>query len=121
MRFGAFCYAKQRNVMFAKGAPDGAGDIWTWVAIDAETKLVPSWRIGDRSGATATEFVCDLSRRLANRVQSHNITLRMPMRRFTRLDGRPFAVAQELDDAGIADFPRHVVTTDGHRAYLESR
>jgi IS1 family transposase len=65
----AFCYAKQRNVMFAKDAPDGAGDLWTWVAIDADTKLVPSWRIGDRSGATATEFVCDLSGRLADRVQ----------------------------------------------------
>jgi IS1 family transposase len=65
----AFCYAKQRNVMLAKAAPEEAGDLWTWVAIDAETKLVPSWRIGDRSGATATEFVCDLSGRLANRVQ----------------------------------------------------
>jgi IS1 family transposase len=65
----AFCYAKQRNVMLAKAAPEEAGDIWTWVAIDAETKLVPSWRIGDRSGATATEFVCDLSHRLASRVQ----------------------------------------------------
>jgi IS1 family transposase len=65
----AFCYAKQRNVMLAKDAPEGAGDIWTWVALDADTKLVLSWRIGDRSGATAIEFVCDLSRRLANRVQ----------------------------------------------------
>jgi IS1 family transposase len=65
----AFCYAKQRNVMLAKAAPEEAGDLWTWVAIDADTKLVPSWRIGDRSGATATEFVCDLSGRLANRVQ----------------------------------------------------
>src|SRR5437764_3483086 len=65
----AFCYAKARNVMFAKDAPEGAGDLWTWVALDADTKLVPSWRIGDRSGATAIEFVCDLSHRLANRVQ----------------------------------------------------
>jgi IS1 family transposase len=65
----AFCYAKQRNVMFAKNAPEEAGDIWTWVALDADTKLVPSWRIGDHSGATAIEFVCDLSKRLANRVQ----------------------------------------------------
>jgi IS1 family transposase len=56
-------------VLFAKAAPEEIGDIWTWVAIDAETKLVPSWRVGDRSGATAIEFVCDLSRRLANRVQ----------------------------------------------------
>jgi IS1 family transposase len=65
----AFCYAKQRKVLFAKAAPEEAGDIWTWVAIDADTKLVPSWRIGDRSGATAIEFVCDLSKRLTNRVQ----------------------------------------------------
>jgi IS1 family transposase len=65
----AFCYAKQRNVQLAKKAPEEAGDIWTWVAIDVETKLVPSWRIGDRSGETATDFVCDLSKRLANRVQ----------------------------------------------------
>src|SRR3954449_1791804 len=43
----AFCYAKQRNVTTAKAAPEDAGDIWTWVAIDAETKLVPSWRVGN--------------------------------------------------------------------------
>jgi IS1 family transposase len=65
----AFCYAKQRNVMLAKAAPETAGDVWTWVAICADTKLVPSWRVGDRSSATAIEFVCDLSKRLAGRVQ----------------------------------------------------
>jgi IS1 family transposase len=65
----AFCYAKQRKVPFAKAAPEEAGDIWTWVAIDAETKLVPSWLVGDRSGDTAIRFVCDLSKRLANRTQ----------------------------------------------------
>jgi IS1 family transposase len=65
----SFVYAKQRNVMLAKAAPETAGDVWTWVAICADTKLVPSWRVGDRSGATAIEFVCDLSHRLANRVQ----------------------------------------------------
>jgi hypothetical protein len=65
----AYSYCKQRKVPFAKNAPEEAGDLWTWVAIDADTKLVPSWRVGDRSGATAIEFVCDLSKRLANRVQ----------------------------------------------------
>src|SRR6267378_1896859 len=65
----SFVYAKQRNVMLAKTAPATAGDVWTWVAICADTKLVPSWRIGDRSGATAIEFVCDLSKRLSHRVQ----------------------------------------------------
>jgi IS1 family transposase len=53
----------------AKAAPEDAGDIRTWVAIDADTKLVPSWRIGDRSGETALSFVDDLASRLANRVQ----------------------------------------------------
>lgn len=65
----SFIYTKQRNVMLAKAAPEAAGDVWTWVAIDADTKLVPTWRIGDRSGETAIEFVCDLSKRLAGRVQ----------------------------------------------------
>jgi IS1 family transposase len=65
----SFIYAKQRNVRFAKKAPESAGDIWTWVAIDADTKLVPSWLVGDRSGETAIRFVCDLSGRLASRVQ----------------------------------------------------
>jgi IS1 family transposase len=65
----AFCYAKQRMVPFAKNPPAEAGDIWTWVAIDAETKLIPSWLIGDRSGETAIRFVCDLSKRLKSRVQ----------------------------------------------------
>ncbi|HYW33697.1 MAG TPA: IS1 family transposase, partial [Candidatus Bathyarchaeia archaeon] len=50
-------------------APEIAGDVWTWVAIDADTKLVPSWLVGDRSGETAKAFVSDLAARLAGRVQ----------------------------------------------------
>src|SRR5712692_10534514 len=65
----SFVYAKQKNVRVAKSAPPHAGDVWTWVAIDAETKLVPSWRVGDRSSETAIAFADDLARRLANRVQ----------------------------------------------------
>jgi IS1 family transposase len=65
----SFVYAKQKNVPTAKAAPADAGDVWTWVAIDAETKLVPSWRIGDRSSETATAFADDLAKRLASRVQ----------------------------------------------------
>ena len=49
--------------------PPEAGDVWTWTAIDADTKLVPSWRVGDRSGETAIDLMDDLSGRLANRVQ----------------------------------------------------
>jgi IS1 family transposase len=65
----SFIYAKEKNVRTAKSAPMNAGDVWTWVAIDADTKLVPSWRVGDRSSYTAFAFVDDLAARLANRVQ----------------------------------------------------
>ena len=65
----SFIYAKEKNVARAKSAPPEAGDVWTWTAICADTKLVPSWRVGDRSGMTAIEFMDDLRPRLANRVQ----------------------------------------------------
>jgi IS1 family transposase len=65
----SFVYAKQKNVPGAKSAPANAGDVWTWVAIDADTQLVPSWRIGDRSSETAIAFTDDLASRLASRVQ----------------------------------------------------
>src|SRR5437764_1822473 len=60
----SFVYAKQRNVMLAKAAPETAGDVWTWVAICADTKLVPSWRVGDRSGGVGNVGVFCYSRRL---------------------------------------------------------
>lgn len=47
----------------------GLGDTWTWTAIDADTKLIPSWFVGDRTARSATIFVSDLRKRLANRVQ----------------------------------------------------
>lgn len=47
----------------------GIGDVWTWTAIDADTKLVPSWFIGDRGATSAKTFMVDLADRLANRVQ----------------------------------------------------
>ena len=65
----AFCYAKQKNVPKAKAAPEGAGDIWTWVGIDADTKLVASWYVGSRDSEAAATFINDLAPRLASRVQ----------------------------------------------------
>ena len=65
----SFVYAKQKNVERAKSAPDNAGDVWTWTAIDADSKLVPSWGIGTRDLGTAYDFMHDLADRLSNRVQ----------------------------------------------------
>jgi IS1 family transposase len=65
----SFCHAKQKNVATAKAAPEGAGDVWTWTAIDADTKLIVSYFVGDRSGDSAIELMDDLRDRIANRVQ----------------------------------------------------
>ena len=65
----AFVYAKAKNVKTAKAAPEGAGDCWTWMAIDADTKLIPSFYVGARDADAAQTFIADLAGRLANRVQ----------------------------------------------------
>jgi IS1 family transposase len=65
----SFVYAKQLNAPIEKQLKGEAGDVWTWTAIDADTKLVPCWYIGDRSGQSAWEFLSDLRPRLANRIQ----------------------------------------------------
>lgn len=65
----SFVYSKDKNVPADKKHIFGYGDVWTWVAIDADTKLVPCWHVGNKSGAAAKVFIDDLAGRLANRVQ----------------------------------------------------
>jgi IS1 family transposase len=65
----SFCYAKQAHVSPEKQGIFGYGDIWTWVALDADSKLVASWLVGLRNVECATAFISDLKSRLANRVQ----------------------------------------------------
>lgn len=65
----SFVYAKQKNVAAAKRQDLAYGDVWTWTAIDADTKLVASWLVGGRDGDYALAFMDDLAKRLANRVQ----------------------------------------------------
>ena len=76
----SFCYAKRDNVPDDKRGEFGFGDVWTWTAIDADTKLVPSYMVGTRSAETANAFLLDLADRLASRVQlttdSHKAYLR---------------------------------------------
>jgi IS1 family transposase len=66
----SFCYAKAKNVTPEIAAKNPfAGDVWTWIAIDADSKLIASWIVGPRDGVTARIFVNDLAKRLANRIQ----------------------------------------------------
>ena len=65
----SFVYSKEKNVAAAKAAPETAGNVWTWTAIDPDSKLILSWMVGDRDAETANFFMDDLASRLANRVQ----------------------------------------------------
>ncbi|MGH7322054.1 MAG: IS1 family transposase [Candidatus Rokuibacteriota bacterium] len=65
----AFCYAKQKNVPADKTGTFGYGDIWTWTAMCADTKLIASWIVGRRDAGSAHALVQDLAGRLAHRVQ----------------------------------------------------
>lgn len=65
----SFVYAKAKNVLTAKAAPKGAGDVWTWTAICADTKLIPSFHVGSRDAVDANIFIRDLADRLAHRIQ----------------------------------------------------
>jgi IS1 family transposase len=65
----SFVYAKDKNVPEDKRSQFGFGDVWTWTAIDPDTKLIASWAVGRRDAGTAYEFMHDLAARLKNRVQ----------------------------------------------------
>ena len=103
----SFVYAKQKNVPEHKRGE--AGDIWTWTAIDADTKLIPSWLVGRRDTDAATRFVCDLSRRLASRVQ------------LTTDGHRPYLEAVEAGFGADVDYAMLVKLygqpTDGQKRY----
>jgi len=65
----AFCHAKEKNVPEEKRGQFGYGDVWTWTAIDADSKLVISWCIGGRDSYTGLAFMQDVARRVSQRVQ----------------------------------------------------
>src|SRR5207302_11256777 len=88
----SFVYSKAKNVPPEREGEFGVGDVWTWVAIDADTKLVPSWLIGERTIEDATVFMQDLASRLANRVQ------------LTTDGHRPYVVAVDRAFGGEIDF-----------------
>lgn len=65
----SFIYAKQAHVDDAKAPPPEAGDVWTWTAIDPDSKLIISYLVGDRGGETAKVFMKDLATRLDGKVE----------------------------------------------------
>lgn len=65
----SFCYAKEKNVPDEYKGKLGFGDVWTWVAIDADSKLIVSYLVGKRSAEYASKFIADLASRLAHRIQ----------------------------------------------------
>lgn len=67
----SFTYAKAKNVAKAKRAPENAGDTWTWTwtALDADSKLIVSWQVGDRGAGCAHQFMQDVASRIKNRIQ----------------------------------------------------
>jgi len=65
----SFCYAKAKNVATAKAAPEMAGDLWTWIGQDADSKLIISYLVGNRGGEAAYSLMQDMAERLAGRVQ----------------------------------------------------
>jgi IS1 family transposase len=87
----SFCYAKAKNVPASKAGQFGFGDVWTFTAIDAATKLMPSWMVGERTPETALAFMKDLESRLANRVQLSTDGHRMYLRAVAQ------AFSEEID------------------------
>src|SRR5918993_5005636 len=98
----SFVYAKQKNVPTAKAAPEQAGDIWTWVALDADTKLVASYYVGNRDAEAANLFVADLAERLAGRAQVTSDGLKVDVEAVERAFGSEVDYAMLVKHYGEA-------------------
>jgi IS1 family transposase len=105
----AFVYAKAKNVTPEMAEERIAGDVWTWAAIDADTKLIPCWTLGHRDGETAMRFVEDLAGRLADRVQLTSDGLQAYIGAVAR------AFHGQVDYAQLVKVYRN--TTDGEKRY----
>lgn len=94
----AFCHSKEKNVPAALKGVFGYGDVYTWTAIDSQTKLIPCWLVGPRNGESAKEFMDDLASRIAGRVQLTTDGLKAYL---SAVDGA-FGADVDLRDAGEA-------------------
>lgn len=98
-----FCYAKEKNLPDSMRGLPGVGSMWTWTALDADSKLMIGWKLGARDAATAHAFMRDVQERLANRVQlttdGNIVYLDAVMDYFAEID---FAMLQKLYGPGEA-------------------
>src|SRR5712691_10066153 len=97
----AFCYAKAKNVPEDRRGEFGFGDVWTWTAIDPDTKLVPSWLVGMRDLDDAKLFMADLGSRLANHVQITTDGHRPYIEAIEETFGRDVDYAQLIKEYGV--------------------
>ena len=97
----SFVHAKAKNVPDAKRDTFGYGDVWTWTAIDPDTKLVPTWLVGMRHLDYAMAFIADLSSRLVNRVQITTDGHRPYIEAFEAAFGADVDYAQLIKDFGV--------------------
>src|SRR6185312_155501 len=98
----SFVYAKQKNVTPVIAARvQSAGDAWLWVAIDADSKLVPCWSIGPRDAATARDFMEDLAERLKSRVRLTTDGLKVYLKAVKDAFGNDIDFAQLVKIYGI--------------------
>ena len=106
-----FVGCKQKNATAAKVEKDGiCGDVWTWTAIDADTKLIPCWMVGQRDAMSAHDFMVDLAGRLANRVQLTSDGLKFYRQAVKAAFGREIDYAQLIKIYGEID-------AEGQRRY----
>ena len=105
----SFCYAKAKNVPAEHEGEWGYGDVWTWVAIDADTKLVPAYYIGRRDSVDAYRFMTDLAGRLKHRVQLSSDGHRSYLRAIEGAFGSEidYAVIQKLYGSSPEDERRY--------------
>jgi IS1 family transposase len=96
-----FCYAKEKNLPDAMCGQPGVGSMWTWTALDADTKLMISWKLGARDASNAHYFIRDIQERLADRVQlttdGNRVYLEAVLDTFAQID---FAMLQKLYGPG---------------------
>ena len=82
----SFCYAKEKNLPEEKRDQYGYGDVWTWTALDADSKLMVSWLVGERDAGYATEFINDVASRVVTRIQLTTDGLRAYLAQLSRFD-----------------------------------